>query len=59
MLYIELWPGNLPLTPFDVPETLTRIERKHCEIGTVVGRSGSKESVILTLVDKRLKTTSL
>lgn len=28
-LYNELWAGNLPLTPFDVPEALSRKPRKH------------------------------
>ena len=28
-LYNELWAGNLPLTPFDVPEALTRKKKKH------------------------------
>ena len=27
-LYNELWAGNLPLTPFDVPEALSRTPRK-------------------------------
>ncbi len=28
-LYNELWAGNLPLTPFDVPEALSRKKKKH------------------------------
>ena len=80
-LYNELWAGNLPLTPFDVPEALTRkrkahktrankrilgtdiderpeiaslrIECGHWEIDTVVGHKTGKESVVLTLVEKK------
>lgn len=28
-LYNELWAGNLPMTPFDVPEALARKSQKH------------------------------
>ena len=28
-LYNELWAGNLPLTPFDLPEALSRKPKKH------------------------------
>ncbi len=28
-LYNELWAGNLPLTPFDVPEALSKAHKKH------------------------------
>lgn len=28
-LYNELWAGNIPLTPFDVPEALSRKKAKH------------------------------
>ena len=80
-LYNELWAGNLPITPFDLPEALSR-KRKHegnrqnkrifgksiderpdeaslrevCghwEIDTVVGHRGGRESVVLTLVEKK------
>ena len=80
-LYNELWAGNLPLTPFDVPEALTRkrkaykahtnkrilgtsiderpeiaslkIECDHWEIDSVVRHKAGKESVFLTLVEKK------
>jgi len=80
-LYNELWAGNLPVTPFDVPEAISRNTKKHhnrknkrilgtsienrpeeaslkteCghwEIDTVVGRKAGKESVVLTLVEKK------
>ena len=80
-LYNELWAGNLPLTPFDLPEALSRkhksshsrqnkrilgrsIEERpeeaslraecgHWEIDTVVGHRAGKESVVLTLVEKK------
>ena len=80
-LYNELWAGNLPLSPFDLPEALSR-KRKRClnrqnkrilgrsieerpeeaslrtvcghwEIDTVVGHRSGKESVVLTLVEKK------
>lgn len=85
-LYNELWAGNLPLAPFDVPKALRRnhkahkarkskrilgasidehpeiaslrIECGHWEIDTFVGHKGGKESVVLTLVEKRRTTTS-
>ena len=80
-LYNELWAGNLPLSPFDLPEALSRkhksshsrqnkkilgrsIEERpeeaslrtvcgHWEIDTVVGHRAGKESVVLTLVEKK------
>lgn len=80
-LYNELWAGNLPLTPFDLPEALSRrsgqtrnrqnkrvlgrsIDERpeeaslrtvcgHWEIDTVVGHRSGKESVVLTLVEKK------
>jgi IS30 family transposase len=80
-LYNELWAGNLPLNPFDVPEALSRkpkkerhrenkrilgasiderpeiaalrIECGHWEIDTVVGRKAGRESVVLTIVEKK------
>ena len=80
-LYNELWAGNLPLTPFDVPEALSRRQRRqkdvqnkrvlgtsiderpesvalrtecgHWEIDTVVGHKSGRESVVLTLVEKK------
>lgn len=80
-LYNALWNQILPLSPFDLPEALSRRERKnlprknrkilgrsiderpeiarlclvcgHWEIDTVIGRKSSKESVVLTLVEKR------
>jgi len=80
-LYNELWAGNLPLTPFDVPEALSRSSKSHkhrenkrilgtsiderpeiaslrteCghwEIDTVVGHKSGRESVVLTLVEKK------
>jgi len=80
-LYNELWAGNLPLTPFDVPEALSRSNKScknrknkrilgtsiderpeivslrtecgHWEIDTVVGRKSGRESVVLTLVEKK------
>ena len=76
-----MWAGNLPFTPLDVPEALTRnskvhkarknkrilgasiderleitslrTECGHWEIDTVVGHKGGKESVVLTLVEKK------
>lgn len=30
-LYNELWEGNLPLTPFDVPEALARKPKRHSQ----------------------------
>ena len=81
-LYNELWAGNLPLTPFDLPEAISRkhkekghrknksikgksIEERpieadnrsvcgHWEIDTVVGKRSGKESVVLTLVEKKV-----
>jgi len=80
-LYNELWAGNLPLDPFDVPEALSRNTKQHynrknkrvlgtsiderpeiaslrkeCghwEIDTVVGHKAGKESVVLTIVEKK------
>ena len=80
-LYNELWAGNLPLTPFDLPEVLSRKHKRqsnrqnkriygksiderpeeaslrtvcgHWEIDTVVGKRGGKESVVLTVVEKK------
>ena len=80
-LYNELWAGNLPLSPFDLPEALSRKTQKHMdrknkriygksieerpdeaslrtvcghwEIDTVVGHRAGKESVVLTLVEKK------
>jgi len=80
-LYNELWAGNLPLSPFDVPEALSRNTKQHhnrknkrilgtsiderpeiaslrteCghwEIDTVVGHKAGKESVVLTIVEKK------
>lgn len=80
-LYNELWSGNLPLTPFDLPEALSRKQKNshprqnkrilgksidqrpeeaslrtvcgHWEIDTVVGHRNGKESVVLTLVEKK------
>lgn len=80
-LYNELWAGNLPLSPFDVPEALgrsrkknhprknkkifgtsiderpeiasSRIECGHWEIDTVVGHKAGRESVTLTIVEKK------
>ena len=80
-LYNELWGGNLPLTPFDMPEALSRNHKKHSvrknkrilgvsieerpeiaaqrtecghwEIDTVIGHKAGKESVVLTLVEKK------
>ena len=80
-LYNELWAGNLPLNPFDIPEALSRAHRKqrprknkrvlgtsiderpdiaslrsecgHWEIDTVVGHKAGKESVVLTIVEKK------
>lgn len=80
-LYNELWSGNLPLNPFDVPEALSRAHRKqrnrenkrilgtsiderpdvaalrtecgHWEIDTVVGHKAGRESVVLTIVEKK------
>ena len=80
-LYNELWAGNLPLTPFDVPEVLSRKKNKHhnrknkrvlgksieerpeiastrreCghwEIDTVIGHKEGRESVVLTIVEKK------
>lgn len=80
-LYNELWAGKLPLTPFDIPEALSRrprtpknrqnkrihgkrIEERpeeasqrmvcgHWEIDTVIGHRAGRESVVLTLVEKK------
>jgi len=80
-LYNELWAGNLPITPFDLPEALSRKHKRnhscrnkrffgrsiderpkeatlrtvcgHWEIDTVVGHRSGKESVVLTLVEKK------
>ena len=80
-LYNELWAGNLPLTPFDLPEALSRKRKNnrprqnkrilgksiderpeeaslrtvcgHWEIDTVVGHRSGRESVVLTLVEKK------
>ena len=80
-LYNELWAGNLPLSPFDLPEALSRKRKRkpnrqnkrvygrsiderpeeaslrtvcgHWEIDTVVGHRSGKESVVLTLVEKK------
>ena len=80
-LYNELWAGNLPLTPFDLPEALSHKHKRchnrqnkrmfgrsieerpkeaslrtvcgHWEIDTVVGHRSGKESVVLTLVEKK------
>ena len=80
-LYNELWAGNLPLTPFDLPEALSRKRKSthprqnkrifgrsiterpeeaslrtvcgHWEIDTVVGHRSGRESVVLTLVEKK------
>jgi len=80
-LYNELWAGNLPLTPFDLSEALSRKHKSshshrnkrtfgrsiderpkeaalrtvcgHWEIDTVVGHRSGKESVVLTLVEKK------
>ena len=80
-LYNELWAGNLPLTPFDLPEALSRKRRKgsvrknkrlfgksieerpegagsrteagHWEIDTVIGKKAGRESVVLTLLEKK------
>lgn len=80
-LYNELWAGNLPLSPFDLPEALSRRQKSsrsrrnkrilgrsieerpeeaalrtvcgHWEIDTVVGHRNGRESVVLTLVEKK------
>ena len=80
-LYNDLWAGNLPLTPFDLPEALSRKRKNghsrqnkrilgrsiserpeeaslrtvcgHWEIDTVVGHRSGRESVVLTLVEKK------
>jgi len=80
-LYNALWSGILPLTPFDVPEALSRntkghhsrknkrilgasIDERpkiaslrtkcgHWEIDTVVGKKAGRESVVLTIVEKK------
>ena len=80
-LYNELWAGKLPLSPFDLPEALSRKRKRkpdrqnkriygksiderpeeaslrtvcgHWEIDTVVGHRSGKESVVLTLVEKK------
>ena len=80
-LYNELWAGNLPIGPFDVPEVLQRknkhtnarknkrilgssiderpeiaslrTECGHWEIDTVIGHKAGRESVVLTIVEKK------
>lgn len=80
-IYNAVWSGNINITPFDLPEALTRnrkknfvrknkriygtsieerpaeiskrVEEGHWEIDTVVGKRAGKESVVLTLVEKK------
>lgn len=82
-LYNALWDKRLDLSPFDIPEALSRKKRKspkrknkrilgrsiderpctlslqkeygHWEIDTVIGRKSAKDSVVLTLIEKKSK----
>lgn len=50
-LYNELWAGNLPLTPFDVPEALTRNRKEH--------KARANKRILGTGIDERPEIASL
>lgn len=50
-LYNELWAGNIPLTPFDVPEALTRNRKEH--------KARANKRILGTSIDERPKIASL